>query len=51
MNKLAADNGAFMAEEAEISPRRAQLEFIRGLVGVVASRAFPLFHGGVDELF
>jgi hypothetical protein len=51
VDKFADDDGAFVAEETEIGPCCAKLELIGGLVRIMASGAFPLLNGGMDELF
>lgn len=50
VHELASDDGTLVAEEAEVRAGGAKLEFVRGLVRIVATGAFPLLHRGVDEL-
>jgi hypothetical protein len=50
MDELALHDGPVMALEAEFRPGRAKLEFVGGLVGIMAGEAFPLFDRGVYVL-
>ncbi len=50
MDEFGADHSPVMAKEAELSPRLAELELIRGLVRVVARGAFPRPYRGMDDL-